>query len=192
MKKFAFIAAPLFVLAYGVLRIIDGFDGERGPGFAWTAGHLAFLAALALFVPIFLEMRRMAGRGAFATGSVVVAFVGIASVSTQFAIDIVVGLLSPDHAAMGTHFDAVQSIPGVEFAVYSALPFLFYLAQVALIIQLAVQRKVKAWTPILVVLDFGLPIIEKDLIPLGAILLLISFVQLARQVGPRSAHALAA
>ncbi|MFE3455491.1 hypothetical protein ACFXJ8_41920 [Nonomuraea sp. NPDC059194] len=192
MKKFAFIAAPLLVLAYGVLRLIDGLDGERGPGFAWTAGHLAFLAALALFVPIFLELRRMAGKGAFATGSVVVAFVGIAAVSVQFAIDIVVGLLSPDHASMGVRFDAIQAIPGVEFAIYGGLPLLFYVAQAALIIQLAVQRKVKVWTPILVVLDFTLPFIDLDLIPLGAICLLISFVQLSRQVGPRGAHALAA
>ncbi|GAA2370781.1 hypothetical protein [Nonomuraea africana] len=192
MKPLAFIAAPLFVLAYGLLRLVDGLDGERGPGFAWTAGHLAFLAALALFVPIFLELRRMAGKGALATTGVVLAFVGIAAVGAQFVIDVVVGFLSADHAAMGEYFDRVQAIPGVEFAIYNGLPFLFYLAQAALIIQLAAQGKVKAWTPVLVVLDFALPIVDRDFIPLGAICLLISFLPLARQAGRRSAHALAA
>ncbi|MEV4058512.1 hypothetical protein [Nonomuraea dietziae] len=192
MKKFAFIAAPLFVLAYGTLRFLDGLDGERGPGFAWTAGHLAFLAALALFVPIFLELRRMAGKGALATTGVVLGFVGVTAVAIQFVIDIVVGFISADHAAMGEHFDRIQSISGIEIAIYTGLPFLFYLAQVSLIVQLAAQRKVRAWTPVLVVLDFALPTIERDFIPLGAICLLISFYPLARQAGRRSAHALAA
>ena len=43
--RIAFIAAPLLVLAYGVIRILDGLDGSRGPGLAWTSGHIAFMAA---------------------------------------------------------------------------------------------------------------------------------------------------
>ncbi|MGW5681171.1 hypothetical protein [Nonomuraea sp. NPDC003754] len=39
---------------------------------------------------------------------------------------------------------------------------------------------------------FGLPVAGKDLIPLGAICLLISFVPPDRQAGSRSAHAPAA
>ncbi|MFC7646417.1 hypothetical protein ACFQX6_41970 [Streptosporangium lutulentum] len=58
--RIAFIAAPLLVMAYGVIRILDGLDGSRGPGLAWTSGHLAFMAALILFVSTFLQMRRMA------------------------------------------------------------------------------------------------------------------------------------
>ncbi|MGO4430608.1 hypothetical protein AB4Z54_70545, partial [Streptomyces sp. MCAF7] len=54
-KPLAFIAAPLLVIVYGLIRILDGLDGERGPGPAWMTGHLAFLAALLLFVPVFLD-----------------------------------------------------------------------------------------------------------------------------------------
>ncbi|MER5424416.1 hypothetical protein [Streptosporangium roseum] len=182
--RFAFVAAPLLVLAYGVIRILDGLDGSRGPGLAWTTGHLAFLAALALFVPIFWEMRRMANRDALSTVSAVMGTVGILAVSAQFVIDIVVGFLSADHAAMGVLFDRIQAVPGVSLAIYDGGPYLFYLGQLALVVQLAVIGRVKAWTPLLVLLDLVLPIVDRDFIPLGAILLLVSFVSLARGIAP--------
>ena len=43
------LAAPVLLLAYGLLRLIDGLDGIHGPGLAWTLGHLAFAAAMVLF-----------------------------------------------------------------------------------------------------------------------------------------------
>ncbi|MGV9773627.1 hypothetical protein [Streptosporangium sp. NPDC003464] len=182
--RFAFIATPLLVLAYGIIRILDGLDGSRGPGLAWTTGHLAFLAALALFVPVFWEMRRMAGRGVVATVSAGLGTVGILAAATQFVIDIVVGFLSADHAAMGVLFDRVQAVPGVSIAIYDGGPYLFYLGQLALVVQLAVIGRVKAWTPLLVLIDLVLPIVDRDLIPVGAIFLLVSFVPLARELAP--------
>ncbi|GAA1729175.1 hypothetical protein [Nonomuraea bangladeshensis] len=176
----AFIAAPLLVLAYGVIRILDGLDGERGPGLAWTTGHLAFVAALLLFVPIYWRLRRMAGGGALATATATAGTVGVAALVGQFGIDLVVGFMSADHAAMSVLFDRVQSVPGVSFAVYDVLPSLFYVGQLALVTQLAAQRRVKAWTPVLVLADLALPFVDKDLIPLGALCLLVSFVPLAR------------
>ncbi|MGW2223240.1 hypothetical protein ACWCSD_50310, partial [Nonomuraea sp. NPDC001684] len=59
--RIAFVAAPVLTFAYGVLRILDGLDGSRGPGPAWTTGHLAFIGALAFFAVTFHEMRRLAG-----------------------------------------------------------------------------------------------------------------------------------
>jgi hypothetical protein len=54
-----------------------------------------------------------------------------------------------------------------------------------LVVQLALHRHVKAWTPVLVLADLSMPFIEKDLIPVGAVLLLVSFLPLARR--PREA-----
>lgn len=179
--RIAFVAAPLLILAYGLIRIADGFDGERGPGLAWTTGHLAFMAALMLFVPIFREMWRMLGRGRLATAGLATGVAGLACVFTQFAIDIAVGFLATDHAAMGPLFDQVRAVPGVALAVYDAGPFLFYAAQVTLVTQLAARRLVRPWTPVLVLLDFTLPIVDRDLIPVGALLLLVSFLPLARR-----------
>ncbi|WP_214326372.1 hypothetical protein [Nonomuraea sediminis] len=190
-SRAAFVVAPLLVLAYGLIRIVDGFDGSRGPGIAWTTGHLAFLGALALFVPIFLEMRRMLGRTWPATLSVVVGVVGIACAGAQFAIDIVIGFMASSHEAMSPLFDQVRAVPGVSLAVYDAGPFLFYAAQLALVVQLAVARQVKWWTPVLVMLDFAVPTVNKDLIPLGALCLLVSFLPMIRRTDSGARHALA-
>ncbi|MEV0620533.1 hypothetical protein AB0I81_44925 [Nonomuraea sp. NPDC050404] len=190
--RLAFLAAPLLVFAYGVIRIIDGLDGSRGPGLAWTTGHLAFIAALVLFVPIFWQLRAMAGRDTLSTVSAAAGTVGIATLIAQFGIDIAVGFLAADHAGMGVLFDQVKSVPGVSIAVYDGGPFLFYLAQLALVIQVAVRREVRAWTPVLVALDLALPFIDKDLIPLGALCLLVSFVPLARRAPATQVRAAAA
>ncbi|MFI6735927.1 hypothetical protein ACIBI9_23640 [Nonomuraea sp. NPDC050451] len=192
-SRIAFIAAPLLVLAYGVIRILDGLDGSRGPGLAWTTGHLAFMAALVLFVPVFWQMRRMAGANALATASATAGTVGVVALLGQFGIDIVVGFMSADNEAMSVLFDQVQSVPGVSAVVYDVVPLLFFAGQLALVVQLAVLRRVRVWTPVLVVADLVLPFVEKDLIPLGALCLLVSFVPLARQVtaAPRPAAALA-
>jgi hypothetical protein len=189
--RIAFIAAPLLTLAYGVIRILDGLDGSRGPGIAWTTGHLAFMAALVLFVPIFWQMRRMAGGNALATASAAAGTVGVVALLAQFGIDIVVGFMSADKEAMGVLFDRVQSVPGVSAAVYDVVPLLFFAGQLALVVQLAALRRVRVWTPLLVLADLILPFIEKDLIPLGALCLLVSFVPLARQVPATSRPAAA-
>ncbi|GGK62256.1 hypothetical protein Ppa06_61280 [Planomonospora parontospora subsp. parontospora] len=57
----------------------------------------------------------------------------------------------------------------------------FFAAQFALVPQLAVAGRVRAWTPVLVMADLLLPFFEKDLIPLGALFLLVSFAPLARR-----------
>ena len=146
----AYLAAPALAMVYGVLRVVDGFDGSRGPGPAWTLGHLAFMGALVLFAVIFRDMWVMLGRNRVATGILVAGLAGIAFAFVQFAIDIVVGFMAADHEAMGPLFDQVQAVPGVPLLVYQAGPILFYLAQLALVVHLAVRRQVKVWVPVLV------------------------------------------
>ena len=176
----AFVAAPVLTFTYGVIRILDGLDGSRGPGLAWTTGHLAFIGALVFFAMTFHEIRRLAGRGRLATGLVAAGYIGITTLITQFTIDLVVGFRSADHAAMSVMFDQVQSVPGVQQVVYGSGPLLFFVAQIGLVLQLAIQRRVKAWMPVLVIADVLVPFVEKDLMPLGAACLLISFLALAR------------
>ncbi|WP_404960233.1 hypothetical protein [Streptomyces sp. 147326] len=42
VTRAAFLAAPLCMLAYGIIRLSDP---DHGPGPAWTAGHIALLPA---------------------------------------------------------------------------------------------------------------------------------------------------
>ncbi|KOX20965.1 hypothetical protein ADK67_28395 [Saccharothrix sp. NRRL B-16348] len=191
IKHPEFVAAPLLVLTYGVCRIVDGFDGERGPGPAWTIGHLAFLAALALFVVIFRHMRRLIGPRARITA--VVATLGALALFGQFSVDVVAGFVADDHEAMAMWTRGIRTLPGVATVIYDFGPYLFYVGQLVLVVQLALHRHVKAWTPVLVLADLSMPFIDKDLIPVGAVLMVVSFLPLAlraREVGPARETAL--
>lgn len=197
----AFIAAPLLVLAYGGIRIVDGLDGVRGPGPAWTVGHLAFLFALGLFVPLVAELRRMAGRipaavdatrpsfpsrnarsgaGRFAAVAAVVAYAGISAFTVQFGIDLAAGFLAADKAEMSRMLSRVMDIPAVTPVFYVVGPSLFYVGLVALTARLAVLRRVGAWVPVLVFVGSILPVVDKDLLPIGAVCLLVALLPPAR------------
>lgn len=178
----AFIAAPLLTFAYGVIRILDGLDGSRGPGLAWTTGHLAFLGALVAFVFVFAQMRRLAGADWVSTVAAVIGTAGALALSGQFAIDVVAGLLSTDHQGLSLLTADIRSTPGVDVALYDVGPYLFYIGQIALVVRLAVMRQINAWTPLLVAFDLVTPLVDKDFIPLGAIVLLISFVFIAKRM----------
>ncbi|MGI5165086.1 hypothetical protein ACQEU3_12085 [Spirillospora sp. CA-253888] len=187
-KRIAFLGAPLLVSVYGLVRIADGFDGERGPGLAWTTGHLAFLGALALFGVVLWEARRLSGGGTFAAATTVVGFAGIVFAMAQFAIDIVIGALAADHADMAGMFRDVRAVPGLDLAVYDAGPALFYLGLLVAVVHLAVVRAVPAWSPVAVVFGVLASMVELDLLPLAGLLMLAAFTPLARPA-PSLAHA---
>jgi hypothetical protein len=184
--RIAFLGAPLLTLTYGVIRIIDGLDGFRGPGPAWTAGHLAFIGAMALFVVVFFWMRRLAGRNVLSTVLTAVASFGALALSVQFGIDVVAGFMADDHLAMSLLTEQAQQNPVVSLLAYDLGPYLFYLGQLALVIQLAVMRRITAWTPWLVLADLAMPFIDKDLIPVGAVILLFSYAGISRRISQSS------
>ncbi|MGV9338142.1 hypothetical protein [Streptomyces sp. NPDC003688] len=179
-----FLGAPLLAFTYGVIRIVDGLDGVRGPGTAWTTGHLAFIAAMTLFTVAFGQMSGLAGHGRLATALLATATAGALCLTGQFTIDLVAGALTDDHLTMSKAIGRLEEIPAVSLIVYQAGPFLFYGGMLALVIQLAVLRRVKAWTPFLVLCDLLLSLLDKDLIPVGSTLLLVSFTSLSRRLPP--------
>ena len=183
--RIPFIAAPVLMLAYGVIRILDGLDGERGPGLAWTAGHLVFVVAMVMFLLVFGHLRRLAGRDLLSTVTVVVASAGAIALIAQFGVDIVAGLLADDHARMAEITRNVRSCRAVSLAVYDVGPYLFYAGQFVLVVQLAVLRRIAGWTPLLLLADLVMPLIDKDLIPIGAAALLVSFVSIGKRVPAR-------
>lgn len=177
-----FIAAPLLTFAYGVIRILDGLDGSRGPGLAWTTGHLAFMAAMVMFLLVFGHLRRLAGGDALSTVTVAAAAVGGLALFTQFGIDVVAGLMADDHLGMSEIVRGVRGNPVLSLFVYDAGPYLFYVGLLVLVVQLAVARRIAAWTPVLVLLDLAMPQFDKDLIPVGAAILLVSFISIAKRI----------
>ncbi|WP_163507618.1 hypothetical protein [Fodinicola acaciae] len=167
----AMLAAPVFVLVYGVIRLLDS---GHGPGGLWTTSHLLFLVGLALFVLVVAELRRQArtaGWRALATDlTAIVAWLGLLASLVQVFLDLVVGLQSTSRAAMTAAFHRVQAIPGVELAVYLAGPVLFYVALVAFAVLLTARtdRRIAVVSAALIGAGAVLPGISLDLIPVAA------------------------
>ncbi|MEV0991890.1 hypothetical protein [Streptomyces sp. NPDC049949] len=184
-QRTAFIVGPLCMTAYGLIRLTDE---EHGPGLAWSSGHLFFLAAVACFIPVALGMRRTAaaGRGrpgrALAGAGAVTALLGIVCVVAQAVIDLVAGFLSEDREAMREIFRRVKSHAGVEPAVYTVGPLLFYVGLLLLMTQLAAVRRIAAWRPVAVVAGIVATSVSLDLLPVAGLLFLLAFAPLGRRL----------
>ncbi|MER5944764.1 hypothetical protein ABT127_01730 [Streptomyces sp. NPDC001904] len=184
----AYVIAPTLFGAYGVVRLLDGLDGTKGPGLAWTTGHLCFLVGLGFFVRAFVAMRAAAGRSdRWATAGLVAAVAGSFALAVQFGVDIVTGLMAADHAEMGRLSDTFGSLPGAELAFYAVGPMFFFIGQVVLAVRLYALRRLPVWAPCLVFAASLLPLTTKDLIPLGAVLLLLGYAPLWRTGASRTA-----
>ena len=57
LVRFCAVAAPALLFLYGVLRLVDGRDGDHGPGWAWNAGHTLFFVAFVLLGTLVVAMR---------------------------------------------------------------------------------------------------------------------------------------
>ncbi|GAA3830861.1 hypothetical protein GCM10022226_59670 [Sphaerisporangium flaviroseum] len=171
----SFVAAPLFLLAYGVIRLLDGLDGSRGPGVAWTTGHAAFLIGTSLFGVVILGLYRtvadrVTGLRLTAGASTVIALLGTCATAGQVVIDLVVGLRAADRPEMNELFQQVQAYAGVKAAFYTVGPVLFYVGLLGLVVMHAVAspRKGGVWGPVAIVLGTALMAVDLDLIPVGA------------------------
>ncbi len=150
---------------------------EHGPGLAWTTGHLAFLVALGLYAVVLLDLGRHTH-----TGFTVLGFLGLAAFAAQFLIDLVVGFLSADRAEMSDLFGQVYDVPGLEVVVQMAGPPLFYVALFAMLTHLAMRRLVPFWIPASVLVASLLPVIELDLLPISAAIILVAFSMTVREI----------
>lgn len=173
------VAAPTLLLVYGVLRLIDGLDGETAPGFAWNLGHTAFLISFVSFGILLVEQRRLiqaavrrhgahgptAATRAIATLATVAGMLGVAAF-----ILVIVGDLAPT-------FDRAVPLPG---PVTLAAPVLFQLGALTLLVQLAVlrPRQLPMWSPPAVFTGFVLIAFDLDLLPLSALLILVGLAPL--------------
>ncbi|MFI0448346.1 hypothetical protein [Actinomadura sp. 6N118] len=187
--RIAFHLAPALMLAYGLVRLIDGRDGHHGPGTAWTVGHLLFLGALLLYGPVIVGLRRRVPPGGMArrlTANIAAgaALAGLATFIRVAIVDIVVGLQAADSAEKrklsGEYADVPAVLPQV---VYEIGPMFFMLGLMVLLVQLAVvsQRSVGSiLSPVLVVLGFVTISINLDLLSAGAALIWLALLHHAR------------
>lgn len=178
---------PLLFGAYGVIRLLDGLDGIRGPGLAWTTGHLCFLVGLVFFAQGFAAMRKAAGRDLWSSAGCWTGGAGVVALAVQFSVDITTGLMADTHTEMAGLTRAFQSVPGVTFTFYLVGPLLFFVGQLLLTGRLAALRTLAPWAPALVLASALLTFAFMDLIPLGAVLLLLACSPLWRTGASRAA-----
>ncbi|WP_404960232.1 hypothetical protein [Streptomyces sp. 147326] len=130
---------------------------------------------MSLFAVVFPALRRMTGPTTragrlSASAAALLGLTGTLAVVVQAVIDLVVGFRAADRPGMERLFEEVQNHPGVLPAVYTVGPVLFYAGLAWLLVQLAVQRRVGPWRPVMVVLGTATTVVSLDLLPLGALL----------------------
>jgi hypothetical protein len=185
--RVCFVAAPAFQAAYGVVRLVGQAQGRYGPGLAWTAGHLLFLAGLVLFAPVLVGLYRLVpatsrARRLAALVTLAVAGVGLLLFVRVALIDLVVGLRAADHQAMDQLYGQIGDFPGLLPAVFYSLgPLLFEVGLAALLVQLAVlrPRRLPWWSPVLFLAGLVMISIDLDLLPVGAALFALALAPAA-------------
>jgi hypothetical protein len=170
--RFSALAAPILLLLYGLLRLVDGMDGAHGPGPAWNLGHTLFLFAFVLLGVVVAGLRQLVPDTTkrlriVANSATVAGLVGVACF-----LWVILGDLFPD-------FDDALPVPD---AVQLVGPLLFQLGALTLLVLLATvrPRRLPAWSPALVLVGFVLFAVNLDLIPVGALFVLAGLYPLAR------------
>jgi hypothetical protein len=178
MKKLGILAGGLFV-AYGLIRLIDGANGDRGPGLAWTGGHLLFLVGLVLFGAVLVLARRtLTSRRLLGTAATVVGLVGVAAFVRVILTDLIVGFRASNHAEMGVIGGQYDRWPG-NLGIYAPLqtlgPIFFLIGLLTLSILMTIERRMPVWAPLFLLAGFGLISANLDLMPIGGALLALAF-----------------
>ncbi len=170
--KFCAVAAPAFLLGYGILRWVDGLDGHRKGGPAWDVGHVAFLIAIVLFAVLAVCLHRNVRN--HAPGRRWMA--DVALVATLFGAACFLWVI------FGDLFPGFQRAAPLPALLDPAGPALFQLGLLALLILLVIARLLPVWSPGPVLLGFATMAVVLDLLPIGSILIGVGLLSLA--LGP--------
>ncbi len=169
----ASIGAPALLLCYGLLRLVDGLDGEHGPdGWAWNVGHTCFLGAIVLFAALMVGLRRVlltaAPRQRLLT-EVPSALGLFGAVCFAFVI------LHDLFPALG------DAVPVVDPA-RAVGPLLFQVGLLIPLVRAGIRRPplLPAWVAVPVLIGFVLIAVDLNLLPLAAALILAGLLPLQR------------
>lgn len=189
MQRIAFHLAPALMAVYGVVRLVDGRDGQHGPGPAWTIGHLFFLGSLLLYGAVIAGLRHRilaaegGGRPRRITAGVLIAVagIGLAAFVRVAVLDIVVGLKAADAAEKSALSDRYADVPAIlPQPFYEIGPVLFMAGLVAMLVQYAIAGPRRgpgaALSPVLVLVGFVGITANMDLLPVGAALIWFALV----------------
>ncbi|MFF2013884.1 hypothetical protein ACFVWY_33135 [Streptomyces sp. NPDC058195] len=170
------VLIPLLLLLYGVLRLIDGMDGDHGPGVAWNLGHTFFLAAFLLLGAFVVVLRGLVPAATVRMRVVA----GAAMAAGVFGAGCFVWVI------LGDLFSGLAESAPLPGSLEFAGPMAFQLGMLTLLIMMAAvrPRRLPVWSPVLVFVFFVLIAVSLDLIPLAALVLMAGLAPLARVRAP--------
>ena len=182
------LTAPALLVAYGIVRLIDGIDGSHGPGLAWTVGHMFMLLGFLLYAVVLVHLRGLVRRPRWlASIAMTAGLIGVLAFVRVIVIDLIVGFRAADRPEMSRIGDEYNRWPGnlgIYDLAYTIGPVLFLLGLLTLAILLVRAHRLPVWSPVLLVLGFVVITVNLDLMPLGGALLLAAIVPLTRTVRP--------
>ena len=169
LVRFCAFTAPALMLVYGLLRVVDGLDGQRHDGPAWDLGHLAFFVAIVLFAVLALALRVLDRPAAVAPRVLVDAATVAVLVGSGCFLWVITGDLNEGFQSAAPLPDVLQLLG----------PLLFQAGLLTLLIRLVPARRLPIWSPVLVLVGFVSIGVTLDLLPLGAVLVLAALLPLA-------------
>jgi hypothetical protein len=165
--RFTALAAPLLILFYGIMRFVDGLDGDRGNGPAWDIGHSAFFLAFVLMAVLAVCLRQQVPavarwQRAVRDGALVAALVGASGFLWVTLTDLVpaIDVSLPEPLEVG-------------------LPVLFQIGMLTLLGQLVAARRVPLWSPVVMLAGFLAIAVNLDALPFAAVVILAGLSPLA-------------
>ncbi|MCX5412825.1 hypothetical protein [Streptomyces sp. NBC_00059] len=170
------LIAPLLLVLYGLLRLVDGLDGDHGPGLAWNLGHTLFLFGFLLFGVVTFGLRALVlrtrpGGRLVANAATAVSLSGIACF-----LWVILGDLFADLAASAPLPEPLEMIG----------PLAFQGGWLTLLVMLVATspRLLPVRSPLLVLAGFLLFAVDLDLLPVGGLLLMAGLAPVARASRP--------
>ena len=144
------IGISLLVAPFGQIAA-ENILAAQGSNQGWVLAHLLMLGSLFFYVAVILGASQLLGIhkglwGVLGDGATTLALVGLLLLVSQITIDITVGLLAQTPGQMDHMFGTIRANPGMEYAVYSIGPLLFFLGFFLLILLLARFRVLALWS----------------------------------------------
>ncbi|BCL15426.1 hypothetical protein [Micromonospora sagamiensis] len=179
------VAAPLLLLGYGLLRLVDGLDGHRDKGgWEWNVGHVLFLLGILVFAALLVQLRGLLGtRSPRAVRARTARHPAARSPRNGAVPDVatmagLAGAVAFVWVIVGDLFPRFAEAVETPDLVFLGGPLLFQLGLLTLLVLAVRARMAPVWGPPLVLAGFVAIAVSLDLLPVGAALVLAGLAPL--------------